>query len=99
VSYGAGQRHPDQHHFGTLNPSLIADYPPPRTAILEDVSEEASPLLRRLDADTGTQLLGGRESRIKRLTVAADEARPRTVAGRRSLPEHPLVSMLLPKNP
>ena len=25
--------------LGTLNPSLIAEYPPPRTAILEDVSE------------------------------------------------------------
>jgi hypothetical protein len=80
---------------------LIAEYPPPRTAILEEMSEEASPLLSRLDADTRTQLFGGREIRAKRPTVAADEARPHTVAGRRSLPEHPLVSMrvLLPRNP
>lgn len=79
--------------LGTLNPSLIADYPPPRAAMLEEVSDEASPLLRRLDAETRTQLFGGREIRVKRPTVAADEARPRTVAERRSLPEHPLVSM------
>jgi len=65
--------------LGSLDRLLIADYPPPRTAILEDVSDEASPLLRRLDADTRKQLFGGREIRVKRPTVAADEARPRTV--------------------
>ena len=66
--------------LGTLNPSLIAEYPPPRTAILEDVSAEASPLLRRLDADARTQLFGRREIRVKRPTVVVDEARPRTIA-------------------
>jgi hypothetical protein len=79
--------------LGTLNRSLIAEYPPPRTAILEDVSDETSPLLRRLDENARTQLFGRREIRVKRPTVVADEARQRTVAGRRSLPAHPLVSM------
>ena len=87
--------------LGTLNPSLVAEYPPPRTVIWEEIGEEASPLLQRLDSDTKAQLFRGREPRIKRPTVAAEEARPRTVADRRSLPEHPLVGMrvLLPKNP
>lgn len=79
--------------LGALNPLLVADYPAPRAAILEEVSEEVSHLLRRLNADTKAQLFGGREIRVKRPTVAADEVRPRTVAGLRSLPEHPLVSM------
>jgi hypothetical protein len=58
-------------------------------------------LLQRLDADARAQLFGRREIRVKRPSAVADEARPRTVAGRRSLPEHPLVSMrvLLAKNP
>ena len=73
--------------LGALNPSLVADYPAPRAAILEEVSDEASPLLRRLDADTRAQLFGAREIRVRRPTVAADEARPRTVAARRILPE------------
>ena len=73
--------------LGTLNPSLIAEYPPPRTAILEDVSDEASPLLRRLEAHARAQLFGKREIRGKRPDVVADEARPRTVAARRSLAE------------
>jgi hypothetical protein len=87
--------------LGTLDPSLMAHYPPPRTAILEDVDDEASPMLRRLDVEIRQQLFGGREIRVKRPAVAVDEARPRTVAARRSLPEHPLVSMrvLLPKRP
>ena len=79
--------------LGALNPSLVADYPAPRAAMLEEVSDEVSPLLSRLDADTRAQLFGGREIRVRRPTVAADEARPRTVAARRSLTEHPLVSM------
>ena len=79
--------------LGALNPSLVAEYPQPRAAILEEVSDEASPLLRRLDADTRAQLFGGREIRVRRPTVAADEGRPRTVAARRILSEHPLVSM------
>jgi hypothetical protein len=87
--------------LGALNPLLVSDYPAPRAAILEEVSDESSPLLRRLDAAARAQLFGGREIRVKRPTVAADESRPRTVAARRSLPEHPLVSMrvLLSKTP
>lgn len=86
--------------LGALDPLLVADYPTPRTAMLEEASDEASPLLRRLDADARTQLFGGREIRVKRRAVAADDARPSTVAARRSLPDHPLVSMrvLLRKN-
>jgi hypothetical protein len=87
--------------LGTLNPMLVAEYPPPRTVIWEETSEEASPLLERLDSDTKEQLFRGREPRIKRPTIAGEDARPRTVAERRRLPEHPLVRMrvLLPKNP
>lgn len=48
--------------FGGLNPALVADYPPPRAAMLEEVSDEVSPLLRRRDADARALLFGGRES-------------------------------------
>jgi hypothetical protein len=30
--------------LGALDPSLVADYPPPRAAMLEEVSDETSPL-------------------------------------------------------
>lgn len=79
--------------LGALNPSLVADYPAPRAAILEEVSDEVSPLPRRLDPDTRALLFGGREIRVKRPTVAVDEGQPCSVAGLRSLAEHPLVSM------
>lgn len=79
--------------LGALDPSLVPDYPLPRAAMMEEVPDEASPVLRRLDADTKAQLFGGREIRVKRPTVAAGEARLNGVAAKRSLQEHPLVSM------
>lgn len=79
--------------LGALNPLLVADYPLPRAAMMIEVEDEASPVLRRLDADAKALLFGGREIRVKRPTVAADEARPKSVAAKRGLAEHPLVSM------
>lgn len=79
--------------LGALDPSLTAESAPPRTAVMEEVSDEASPLLGRLDAPTRNRLFGAREIRVQRPTAATDEARPRTVAGRGGLAERPLVSM------
>lgn len=79
--------------LGVPEPSLVAEYPASRAAMLEEVSDEVSPLLSRLDADARALLFGGREVRVKRPAVAPDEERPLTVAARRILSEHPLVSM------
>ena len=32
--------------LGALDPSLVAEYPPPRAAMMEEVADEVSPLLR-----------------------------------------------------
>lgn len=87
--------------LGTLNTALVAEYPPPRAVAWEEMNDEVSPLLRRLDADARKLLFRGKQPRVRRPVIVAEEARPRTVEERRSLPEHPLVSMrvLLPKNP
>ncbi len=60
--------------LGALDPSLVAVQPPARAAVMEEVADEVSPLLARLDADARAQLFGGREIRVRRPAVAADEA-------------------------
>ena len=87
--------------LGTLNTAVVAEYSPPRTVAWEEINDEVSPLLLRLDADARKLLFRGKRPRVRRPVVVAEKAHPRTIAERRSLPEHPLVSMrvLLPKNP
>jgi len=81
-------------HLGALQPQLVVEYPAPRAAVMEDVADDVSPLLRRLDADTRSQLFGRREVRVRRPSVVADGGtHPRTVAGLRRMEEHPLVRM------
>ncbi len=79
--------------LGSLNPSLVAVPPPARAAVVEEVADEASPLLARLDAEAKALLFGGREIRVRRPAVVADAARPVGVVARLNLPDHPLVGM------
>jgi hypothetical protein len=87
--------------LGSLNSTLTAEYPPARTVFFEELSAESSPLLERLDLEARTRLFRGRQPQVKRPVMVSEDIRPRTVAERRQLPEHPLVSLrlLLPKNP
>lgn len=89
-------------HLGRRETELVADCPAPRCVFLQEVAEEVSPLLRRLDPAGRELLFGGRQPRVKRpLVVAEDARRPETVGERRGLDEHPLVAMrvLRPKGP
>lgn len=80
--------------LGALQPQLAVEYPAPRAAAMEEVPEEASPVLRRLDADARSQLFGRREVKVRRPSaVAADATHPRKVAGLRRMEEHPRVRM------
>lgn len=81
-------------HLGALQPQLVVQYPAPRAAVMQEVEEDASPVLRRLDADAKAQLFGRREVKVSRPSVVASDAtHPRTVAGLRLVEEHPLVRM------
>lgn len=60
---------------------------------MEEVADEVSPLLARLDAESRALLFGGRETRVRRPAVAADAPPLQTVSGRKSQTEHPLVGM------
>lgn len=79
--------------LGALDPSLVAVQPPARAAVMEEVADDVSPLLARLDAEARALLFGGREIRVSRPAVVADVARPVGVAARRSSLNHPLVQM------
>ena len=79
--------------LGALDPSLVAVAPPARAAVMEEVADEVSPLLARLDAETKSLLFGGREIRVRRPAVAPDAPSLQTVVGRRTLTSHPLVGM------
>ena len=79
--------------LGVLDPSLVAVQPPARAAVMEEVADEVSPLLARLDAEAKALLFGGREIRVRRPVAVADAPRPLAVAARRSVPDYPLVGM------
>lgn len=79
--------------LGALDPSLVAAQPPARAAVMEEVADEVSPLLARLDVEARALLFGGRGIRVSRPAVVSDAARSVGVAGRRSVTEHPLIGM------
>lgn len=87
--------------LGNLNTAQVADYPPMRTVVFEEMGDEDSPLLERLDPDARKRLFRGKEPRVKRPATLLEDVRPQTLAERRTLPEHSLVSMrvLRPKGP
>ena len=80
-------------HLGAQQPELVVEYPAPSAVVLEEVADEVSPLLQRLDADARAQLFGRREPRVRRPSVVADGAPLRTAAAMRAVGEHPLVRM------
>jgi hypothetical protein len=81
-------------HLGPQKTELVADGPPPQRVVLQEVAEEVSPLLRRLDPAARKSLFRGRAPRVKRPVVVTEDAwRLQTPAERRRLDEHPLVAM------
>jgi hypothetical protein len=61
---------------------------------MQEMEEEVSPLLSRLDPGARERLFRGRAPRVKRPVVVADDPQlAGIVGGRRSVEEHPLVAM------
>jgi hypothetical protein len=88
-------------HLGPCNTELVVDDPAPQRVVLQEMAEEASPLLRRLDPAARKYLFRGRAPRVKRpVVVTGDAPRPQNLRERRRSDEHPLVAMrvLRPKS-
>src|SRR5438552_4731124 len=84
----------------SLDVSVVADYVPAKTAAWDEVSDELSPLLRRLEPDARNILFHGRGRRLRypsRMDVYESQAF--TLAERRILPDRALVTrrILRPK--
>ncbi len=81
-------------HLGRRETELVAAAPAPRRVVMEEVTEEGSPLLSRLAPAARERLFRGREPRVKKPLVVTDaDRRVRTVAEEGTPNGHPLVAM------
>ena len=79
--------------LGALDASLVMERPTPRAAMMAEVTDEVSPLLRRLDADARTLIFGMREPRVRRPTLAVAEPARASQSRGGSQPTYPLIGM------